>query len=105
MVVAGHSWSDKPKLDGLGTQVTSGPQNESDTVISPLGQRAGVRPVVRPPRLSMTAAHPAPSRLAKSRHQSQLGIDGLEVAHARSIWLRAADSTSPSDVLLPRRAA
>jgi hypothetical protein len=28
---------------------------------------------------------PRPSRMAKSRHQSQLGVDGLDVAHAGSI--------------------
>jgi hypothetical protein len=33
VVVAGHWWSDKPKLDldSLGKQVTSGLQNEFDT--------------------------------------------------------------------------
>jgi hypothetical protein len=29
-----------------------------------------------------------PSRIAKCGHQSQLGVDGFDVAHARSIWLR-----------------
>jgi hypothetical protein len=38
---------------------------------------------------------PLPSRTAQSRHQSQLGVDGLDVTRARSIWLRVAGSTSP----------
>jgi hypothetical protein len=40
-------------------------------------------------------ATPLPSRTAKSRHQLQLGVDGVDVAHARSLWPRAADGTSP----------
>ena len=31
---------------------------------------------------------PLPSRTAKSRHQSQLGVDGLDVANARSVGRR-----------------
>jgi hypothetical protein len=30
-----------------------------------------------------------PSRTAKSRHQAQLGVDGLDIAHARSVGPRA----------------
>jgi hypothetical protein len=39
---------------------------------------------------------PLPSRTAKSRHQPQLGVDGADVAHARSLGRRASTSTSPS---------
>jgi hypothetical protein len=39
---------------------------------------------------------PPPSRTAKSGHQLQLGVDGVDVAHARSTWLCAAGSTSPA---------
>jgi hypothetical protein len=38
---------------------------------------------------------PLPSRTAESRHQSQLGVDGLDAAHARSLWPLAAGVTSP----------
>ena len=48
---------------------------------------------------------PFPCRTAKSRHQSRFRVEGLDVAHAQSIWLRAAGSTSPLDVLLLRKAA
>jgi hypothetical protein len=36
-----------------------------------------------------------PSRTAKSRHQSQLGIDDLDVPHARSVGRRSFARTSP----------
>jgi hypothetical protein len=44
--------------------------------------------------------NPLPSRAAKNRRQSQLGVDGLDVTHPRSIWLRATGSTSPSGTLV-----
>jgi hypothetical protein len=37
---------------------------------------------------------PLRSRTAKSRHQSQLGLDGLDVAHARNLWPYVAGGTS-----------
>jgi len=37
---------------------------------------------------------PLPSRTAKSRHPSQLGVDGLEVAHVRSLGRPSGASTS-----------
>jgi hypothetical protein len=36
-----------------------------------------------------------PSPTAKSRHRSQLGVDGLQVAHARSLGPRVGVTTSP----------
>jgi hypothetical protein len=36
-----------------------------------------------------------PSRMTESRNKSQLGIDGLDVAHARSVGPLAAGVTSP----------
>ena len=38
---------------------------------------------------------PLPSRTAKSCHRSQVGVDGFDVAHARSVDLCGAGSTSP----------
>src|SRR6516165_10075395 len=38
---------------------------------------------------------PFPSRVVKSRHQSQLGVDRRDVTHAGSIGPHTAGSTSP----------
>lgn len=37
----------------------------------------------------------SPSRMAKSRQQSKLGVDGFDLAHARGIWCRDVGNTSP----------
>jgi hypothetical protein len=37
---------------------------------------------------------PLPRRTAQSRHQLQLEVDGLDVAHARSLWPYVASRTS-----------
>jgi hypothetical protein len=45
----------------------------------------GVHPAAHPPRLSTARTTPLPSRPTQSPHQSQLGVDGLDVTHARRL--------------------
>jgi hypothetical protein len=97
-VATGPSWKGRPH-GGLGRG--SGParsttQRGLDRSCSrptrPRRCRRRVHPVAHSPRQSTAAAHPLPSRLAKSRHQSQLGVDGLDMACAEHMVARRSVS-------------
>jgi serine/threonine protein kinase len=48
-----------------------------------LADPSGLTPAAHPPRYRRQRPTPLPSRTAKSRHQPQLGVDGLDVTHGR----------------------
>ena len=84
-----HSWGTGGFFQ-LGIDETAGQAGKSDQLAAFIQQR--VRRSNRRRRPT-----PFPSCTAKSRQQSQLGVHGFDVAHARRIWLSAAGSTSPGE--------